>query len=307
MSSGPIPVLHSIESLRAYLDAAREHGKSIGCVMTMGALHAGHASLIDAAAAAHDEVVVTVFVNPTQFGPNEDLAAYPRTLDDDVALAAHHSATVVFTPTVEEMYPGGIGTSHTTVHVARVSERLCGASRPGHFDGVSTVVTKLLNIIGPCTAYFGKKDAQQLAVIRALVTDLDLRVEVIACPILRESDGLALSSRNRYLDPEERRAAAGISRALFECADRIGAGQRDAPSLRAALVAALDAIPGGRLDYAEFVDARTFQPIDSIQSDSVLAVAVHFGGARLIDNIHIGVQGSTVDIDRGRFLPAQEP
>ena len=307
MNNGAIPVVRTITELRAHLDRARRDGWSIGCVMTMGALHSGHASLIAAASNAHDEVVVTVFVNPTQFGPSEDLATYPRTLAEDVALSAAHAATIVFAPTVEELYPGGTEARHTTVHVGGISERLCGATRPSHFDGVATVVTKLFNIVGTCTAYFGKKDAQQLAVIRALVHDLNVPVEVIGCPIIREPDGLALSSRNRYLDPSERHAAVGISRALFECADRIVAGERDATPLITSLAAQLSEIAGGRLDYAELVDARTFQPIQRIDADAVLAVAVFFGGARLIDNIHIGLHDTTIDIDRGRLITSQEP
>ncbi|MGB2757601.1 MAG: pantoate--beta-alanine ligase [Acidimicrobiia bacterium] len=307
-TAGPgIEVFHHIADLRVALSRARNEGRSIGCVMTMGALHLGHASLINAAVNESDVVVVTVFVNPTQFGPHEDLAAYPRTLDADCSLAYTHGAAIVFAPSVEEMYPGGIGQRHTTIHVDTVSERLCGESRPGHFDGVSTVVTKLFGIVGPCTAYFGKKDAQQLAVIRALTRDLSLPVEIVGCPIVRESDGLALSSRNQYLTGPERQAAPGIALALFGAADRIEAGECEAASIVASVTSDLAEIPGTRIDYVELVDAETFQRIERVEADAVLAVAVFFGGARLIDNVHIAVAGDDITIDRGRSLPTEEP
>ena len=212
----------TIADVRAACDAARADGRRVGFVPTMGFFHEGHRSLMRAARADNDLVVVSLFVNPTQFGPNEDLAAYPRDLDGDTAAADAEGVDVLFLPTVDEMYPAG---ARTTVHVDGLTERLCGASRPGHFDGVTTVVAKLFSIVGPSRAYFGRKDAQQLAVIRRMATDLDLPVDVVGCPLVRETDGLALSSRNVYLDAEARQAATMLSASLYLASEAVVRGR----------------------------------------------------------------------------------
>src|SRR5215471_9415603 len=203
----------TVAELRAWTDAVRARGERVGFVPTMGYFHDGHRSLMRAARLGNDAVVVSLFVNPTQFGPSEDLTRYPRDPDGDAAVAAEEGVDVLFVPDVAEVYPAG---ARTTVHVDGLTDRLCGASRPGHFDGVTTVVAKLFSMVGPCRAYFGRKDAQQLAVIRRMTADLDLPVDVVGCPLVREADGLAMSSRNAYLDADERRAATVLSRSLQE-------------------------------------------------------------------------------------------
>src|SRR6478609_6883552 len=223
----------TIDEVRAACDAARAAGRTVGFVPTMGFFHEGHRSLMRAARAANDFVVVSLFVNPTQFGPDEDLGAYPRDPDGDRAVTEAEGVDLLFTPTIDEMYAAG---ARTTVHVDGLTERLCGASRPGHFDGVTTVVAKLFSIVGPSRAYFGRKDAQQLAVIRRMATDLDLPVEVVGCPLVRETDGLALSSRNAYLTADGRRAATALSRALFLASEAAANGERDAVALRGIVV-----------------------------------------------------------------------
>ncbi len=275
-----------IADLRARLDRVRSSGSTVGLVPTMGALHAGHASLVDAAAGRHHEVVTTVFVNPLQFGPGEDFAAYPRGLDDDVALAAAAGATVLFAPDVDEMYPGGPGSIRTTVRVEGVSEPLEGSHRPGHFDGVATVVAKLFAIAGPCTAYFGEKDFQQLAVVRRMALDLSLPVQVVGCPTVREPNGLAMSSRNRYLSEDERSRAAVIFRALTIGAQMIADGQRDPGAVEAAMRAELSAEPVvSSVDYAAVVDPATFERPATIDGPVRLLIAARVGRARLIDNL----------------------
>ncbi len=258
----------------------------------MGALHAGHASLIDAAVADGHFAVVTIFVNPTQFGPGEDLDAYPRPLDADLALAAEHGAAAVFVPGVEQMYPrgavGGPATSATTVSVAGLTDGLCGARRPGHFDGVCTVVSKLLNIVAPDVAYFGQKDAQQAAVLRRMVEDLDFPVRLAVCPTVREADGLALSSRNAYLSAREREQAPHLHKAMQLARRRIADGTTDAPVVSAAMRDHLAAYaPAGEIDYLEIVDPATLSPVDQIALPVLIALAVRFGSARLIDNITV--------------------
>jgi pantoate--beta-alanine ligase len=248
----------------------------------MGALHAGHASLVERAAAERDLVAVTIFVNPLQFAPHEDLDRYPRTLDADVALVAASGGTVVFAPSVAEMYPRPIA---TTVSVRDGAAVLEGASRPGHFDGVTTVVAKLFAIAGPCRAYFGEKDWQQLALVTRMAEDLSLPVEVVPCPTVREPDGLARSSRNAYLSAEERAAAPVVHRALRAGADAVAAGERSAAAVRAAMRAVLDAEPLATLDYAEVVDAATLEVVDPLAGELRLLAAVRFGSARLIDNV----------------------
>jgi pantoate--beta-alanine ligase len=290
-------VLHDLADVRHCCDDARRAGRTVGFVPTMGGFHEGHRSLMRAARAGTDLVVVSVFVNPTQFGPGEDLAGYPRDLDGDGAVAAAQGVDVLFAPSVDAMYPDTL--PRTTVHVAGLTERLCGASRATHFDGVATVVTKLFSIVGPCTAYFGRKDAQQLAVVRRLATDLNLPVEVVGCPLLRDVDGVALSSRNAYLDPHERRAATVLIRALRRAADAIRAGERDAVAVRDLAVATIATETGVRLDYAEIVDADTIEPVTRVQGSVLLAVAAYVGPARLIDNLAIHATHDQVALDLG--------
>jgi pantoate--beta-alanine ligase len=296
-------IIERIGELRAYLDAARAKGRTVGFVPTMGAFHEGHRSLMRAARAHHDVVVVSLFVNPLQFGPSEDLARYPRDLDGDVAVAAAEGVDIVFAPPVEEMYPD-TGSSPdgspplTTVSVAGLTGGLCGSARPGHFDGVATVVTKLFSIVGPSTAYFGKKDAQQLAVVRRLATDLCLPVEVVGCPLVREADGLAMSSRNRNLAPAQREAATVIHRGLAAGAELVVGGERDAGKLRRVVANVLTTEELVRLEYAEVVAADTLAPLAVLEGDVLVAVAARVGDVRLIDNmtIHVDARGAVVDL-----------
>jgi pantoate--beta-alanine ligase len=280
------PVAASVEAVRSAVTQARQLGLSIGLVPTMGALHAGHVSLIRAARAETGFVVVSIFVNPTQFGPNEDLTRYPRPLDQDLNQCAAEGVDLAFIPDVATMYPPGF---RTYVEVEWLQDVLCGASRPGHFRGVATVVLKLFNIVQPDVAYFGQKDAQQARIIRQLVRDLDVPVRLRICPIVREADGLALSSRNQYLDAEQRVAAVVLSQALDEARARVAAGERDATLLRQGVVERISAAPGARLDYAAVVDADTLQPLDRIGGEVLVAVAARFGSTRLIDNVLISV------------------
>lgn len=276
-------VVSTIASVRAATDAARLGGGRVGLVPTMGYLHAGHRSLMRAARSDCDLVVVSVFVNPMQFGPSEDLDRYPRDLDGDIAACADEHVDLVFAPSVREVYPEY--PPATVVHVDGLTEGLCGASRPGHFDGVTTVVAKLFAIIGPCRAYFGEKDAQQLAVVRRMGLDLNLPVDVVGCPIVREPDGLALSSRNAYLTTEERAAAPGIARSLRAATAAVDGGEREAAVLTAGVRAVLGAIDGLDIDYVECVDADTIAPIERLRGEVLLAVAVRLGQTRLIDNV----------------------
>jgi len=281
-----VKALETIAELRASLDAARAGGARVGFVPTMGYLHDGHASLIRTARAASDVVALSIFVNPLQFGAGEDLSAYPRDLDRDRALAAAAGTDVLFVPSVEEMYPEPMA---TTVSVAGVSEPLEGASRPTHFAGVATVVAKLFSIVGPCAAYFGEKDYQQLAVIRRMARDLSMPVDVVGCPTRREPDGLAMSSRNVYLSPEEREAAPVVQRALRAGAASILAGERDPAAVRGLVAAIIEAEPLARLDYAEVVGADSFAVPDQLSGNLRLLAAVRFGRARLIDNVGVTV------------------
>jgi pantoate--beta-alanine ligase len=288
--------IETIVDVRAACDNARARGGSVGLVPTMGYFHEGHRSLMRAARTAHDLVVVSLFVNPTQFSPTEDLDAYPRDLDADTAVAIAEGVDVLFSPSVDEMYPDG---ARTTVHVADLTEGLCGASRPGHFDGVTTIVAKLFSIVGPCTAYFGRKDAQQLAVVRRMATDLDLPVRVVGSPLVREPDGVAMSSRNSYLSSDERRRATVLVRSLHAAADAVVSGERDARAVRRILSETLASEPAVRVDYAEVVDAATLEPVDRIEYDTLIALAAFVGKTRLIDNISISFDGARVSIDDG--------
>lgn len=255
----------------------------VGVVPTMGFLHEGHRSLMRRARAECATVVATIFVNPTQFGPNEDFARYPRDEERDLAICGAEGVDIVFAPGVEEMYPGG---AETTVSVGSLSRILEGAARPGHFDGVATVVTKLFTITQADRGYFGQKDAQQLMVIRRLVEDLRLPVEVIGCPIVREADGLALSSRNVYLQPEERAQALSLSRGLRAAEAAWAAGQRDAETLRRLVRAEIEAQPLAAIDYVSLADQRTLtEQAGPVTAPALLSLAVRFGATRLIDNV----------------------
>jgi pantoate--beta-alanine ligase len=276
----------TIAELRAELDRARTAGRTVGFVPTMGYLHDGHASLMEAARAANDVVVTSIFVNPLQFGPSEDLAAYPRDLARDSALAERCGVDLLFVPGTTEMYPEPI---RTTVSVAGVSAPLEGRARPTHFDGVATVVAKLFSIVGPCAAYFGEKDFQQLAVVRQMVRDLSIPVAVVGCPTVREPDGLALSSRNAYLTPEERVVAPVVHAALQAGRTAIVDGETDPAAVRAVMHDRITAEPLAELDYAEVVDAATFAVPDVLAGTLRLLAAVRLGKARLIDNVGVEV------------------
>ena len=271
---------------RGYLDEVRSTGRIVGLVPTMGALHAGHRSLIEAAVQECDLVALTIFVNPLQFAPTEDLSKYPRPLELDLELARAAGVGAVLIPSVDEMYPRPTA---TTVHVEGLTASMEGAARPTHFDGVTTVVTKLFNIAGPCRAYFGEKDFQQLAVVRRMAADLDQPVEVVACPIIRETDGLALSSRNVYLSAEDRAAATVLHRSLLATAELIAQGERRASAVAAHLSALITSEQRAALEYAEIVDPVTLEPLELLGAgtDVRLVVTARFGTTRLLDNLGV--------------------
>jgi pantoate--beta-alanine ligase len=281
-------VHETIASFRAALGAAG--GGSVGFVPTMGYLHEGHRSLLDAARRSNDIAAASIFVNPLQFGAHEDLGSYPRDLDRDLAICDAAGVDHVLHPSVEEMYPLGTPTL-TTVTVAEISAAMEGASRPTHFAGVATVVAKLFAIVGPCRAYFGEKDWQQLAVVRRMAVDLSFPVEVVGCPTVREPDGLARSSRNVYLTPAERAAAPALNRALRAGVDAIEAGERDPAAVRAAMHAVLDPVPEAEVDYLEVVAADTLAPVDPLVGAVRVLGAARFGRARLIDNLGAEARG----------------
>lgn len=279
-------VARTVAEFRAARDGLLAGGRTLGLVPTMGYLHEGHRSLMRRARAECDTVAVTIFVNPTQFGPNEDFTRYPRDEVRDFAACTAESVDIVLAPPVEEIYPEG---ACTTVSVGPLSRVLEGAARPGHFDGVATVVTKLFAIAGPCRAYFGQKDAQQLMVIRRLARDLIVPVEVIGCPIVREPDGLAMSSRNVYLSAEERTQALGISRGLRRAEAAWADGVRDADALRALVRQEIEAQPLARPEYVSLADTETLEEASgTVRRSVLLSVAVRFAGARLIDNVVLG-------------------
>ncbi len=283
-------ILHTVAELRQWSRALRsatrkDGGTLIGLVPSMGALHAGHASLIRAAKASCGHVALSIFVNPTQFGPNEDYARYPRTLEADCALAQAEGADVVFAPTVEELYPAGAA---TFVDVEGLSNRLDGASRPGHFRGVATVVAKLLIAAEPDRAFFGQKDAAQVAVLRRMVADLRLPAEIVVCPIVRESDGLALSSRNLYLSPAERAQALTLSRVIRQTETLVASGERRAGALVEAARRLFASVPEVRIDYVAAVDWATLEPVEVAGPGTLFAVAAWVGPTRLIDNAILG-------------------
>ena len=275
-------ILRTVAELRNWSRSHRvKAGSSIGLVPTMGALHAGHASLLKAARASCSHVAVSIFVNPTQFGPNEDFSRYPRTFEADCALAQSEGADVIFAPSVEELYPAGAA---TFVEVEGLGNRLDGASRPGHFRGVATVVAKLLIAAEPDRAFFGQKDAAQVAVIRRMVADLRIATEIVVCPIVRDPDGLALSSRNAYLNPAERSRALALSRAIRKVVEMTTAGERRSATLIEAARAILTAEPAIRIDYIALVDPSTLDPVEVATPGTLFAIAANVGPTRLIDN-----------------------
>lgn len=269
---------------------ARAEGKIIGLVPTMGALHEGHLSLVRRAQQDCRPVVVSVFVNPAQFGPKEDFAKYPRSLEADTEKLAEARADFLFAPEAAEIYPAGF---RTYVNVEGLSDRLEGRSRPGHFRGVTTVVLKLLEIVQPNFAYFGRKDAQQARIVRRMAQDLNLDSEIVVCPIVREADGLAMSSRNAYLKPEERRAATVLRRALEAAREEIAAGSRDALRLRTAMRRVLESEPLASPDYAEIADVETFEPVTRVSRECYALLAVFIGATRLLDNMLITPAGGS--------------
>lgn len=278
-------VITSTTEMQAYALAARRNGRTIALVPTMGYLHAGHASLMRAGRQLGDLLVTSIFVNPTQFGAGEDLAQYPRDLAGDCALAAECGVDIVFAPTAADMYPNGY---QTYVNVEEISLPLCGASRPGHFRGVTTVVAKLFSLCQPDLALFGNKDFQQLAVIRRMVEDLNLPVKIIGMPIVREADGLAMSSRNAYLSAEERQSALCLSRALATVRTLFRQGVTTIASLHQAASEIINAEQSARIDYLEFRNPRTLEPVPAATTDTLLALAVKIGTTRLIDNCILG-------------------
>lgn len=277
-------VFRTVSEIRAWRGSL---SGDVGLVPTMGYLHEGHLSLVRAARAENAHVVTSIFVNPTQFAPNEDLERYPRDERRDLALLEEEGVDAVFAPEVGEMYPEGF---ETYVSVERATQRLEGASRPTHFRGVTTVVLKLFNIVQPRRAYFGQKDAQQLAVIRRMVRDLNAPVEIVGMPIVREPDGLAMSSRNVYLSPEERRAALALSRALRQAEELFAAGERDAGIIRSAVESTIGAEPLAAIDYVSVADTETLEELTAVERPALVSVAARFGGTRLIDNVTLGGQ-----------------
>ncbi|HLJ76138.1 MAG TPA: pantoate--beta-alanine ligase [Acidobacteriaceae bacterium] len=277
-------IVRTIADTRAAVAALRAGRKTIGLVPTMGALHEGHLSLMRAARSQCDAVVVSIFVNPKQFGPSEDFAAYPRTFEADCDLLRAENVDLLFAPAVDEMYPPG---ATTIVEVEQISDRLDGHSRPGHFRGVATVVAKLFHIVAPDKAFFGQKDAAQVAILRRMVRDLNFNLEIVVCPTVREPDGLALSSRNRYLSPDDRHRALVLSRALRHIEQRIAAGVFDSASLIDTGLEVLAEQPYARLDYLRIVHPDTLEDIADVSKGALVAIAAWIGPARLIDNLLI--------------------
>ena len=275
-------IAETIDQVRSAVAQARSEAKTIGLVPTMGALHEGHLSLIRCSRRQCDFTVVSIFVNPTQFGPAEDLAGYPRPFQADQQACQELRVDVIFAPSPEQMYPRQ---NLTWVNVEKLTEHLCGASRPGHFQGVCTVVMKLFNIVGPDQAFFGQKDGQQLAVLRRMVDDLNMPVRVVTCPTVRESDGLALSSRNQYLDPDQRQQALCLSRALARAAQMVTEGVTDPQTVAQAIRAVIDEQEDTQIDYISIVDSELLHPVEVIDAPVMIALAVRVGPARLIDNI----------------------
>lgn len=274
-------IVKTISEVRNEVKNWRKQGLSVGLVPTMGYLHEGHKSLIDRACKENDKVVVSVFVNPTQFGPGEDLATYPRDIQRDAALCEDTGAALIFNPEPEEMY---FDDFHTYVTMESLSDELCGKTRPIHFRGVCTVVSKLFHIVAPDRAYFGQKDAQQLAIIKRMVRDLNFDIEIVGCPIVREADGLAKSSRNTYLNPEERKAALVLSKAVGLGQELIQKGERNADVIVEKMKQLIEEEPLAKIDYVQAVDAISIQPVAEIKGTVLVAMAVYIGKTRLIDN-----------------------
>ncbi|WP_457624860.1 pantoate--beta-alanine ligase [Persephonella sp.] len=278
-------LVKTIKDMKSIVKKLKEKGKSIGFVPTMGYLHEGHISLIRCSKKDNDVTVVSIFVNPIQFGENEDLDRYPRDIERDLQICRDEGVDFVFYPSADEMYPDGFS---TYVEVEGLTNRLCGAFRPGHFKGVTTVVNKLFNILQPDRAYFGEKDYQQLKVIQKMVKDLNMNVEVIGCPVVREKDGLALSSRNKYLSEKERESALSISRALFEGKKMFEKGEKDPQKIISKMKKIISSYPEVKnVQYIEIVDPETLEPKKKVEKGDLIAVAVFVGNTRLIDNIKI--------------------
>jgi pantoate--beta-alanine ligase len=286
-------VVRTISWMKQLAKDALLEGRSLGLVPTMGALHQGHLSLVHAAKRQCSPVVVSIFVNPKQFGPTEDLQKYPRTFEADREALENLGVDFLFAPSPEEMYPAGFNTS---VSVKGLSEKWEGRARPGHFDGVATVVLKLFEIVKPQTAFFGRKDAQQAQIIRRMVADLNLDTEIDLCPIIREPDGLALSSRNVYLKPQERQAAIALSQALADLKGSIAKGERDVVRLLAVMRSKLESQPKVDVDYAEIVDAESFEPVRALRSNCYALIAAKVGSTRLIDNAYIETVGGEITV-----------
>lgn len=280
-------IIKTVKELRAVVKSAKKEGKTVGFVPTMGFLHDGHMSLVDYAKQDNDFVVVSIFVNPTQFGENEDLDAYPRDVEGDTAKLKARDVDVLFFPSVEEMYPNGYST-YVNVE-GEMTGVLCGSSRPGHFRGVATIVTKLFNMVSPDNAYFGQKDAQQVSVIERMVRDLNMDLNIIPCPIYREADGLAMSSRNTYLNAQERKDALVLSQSLFEAKERIEQGERTSKKIIDGIVDKIKTIDYAIIDYVEIVDALTLNKIETLEGEILIALAVKIGKPRLIDNMRLEV------------------
>lgn len=280
-------IVKTIDEVRSAVKQWKREGLSVGLVPTMGFLHEGHKSLIERAVKENDRVVVSDFVNPTQFGPNEDLASYPRDLDRDAKLCEDAGAALLFNPEPEEMY---YEDRTTSVNMEGLTKELCGKSRPIHFSGVCTVVSKLFHIVTPDRAYFGQKDAQQLAVIKRMVRDLNFDIEIVGCPIIREEDGLAKSSRNTYLSEEERKAAVILNQSLKIGKEMIEKGEKDAAKVKEAIVKNLTTEPLAKIDYVEVVDFHTIEPITTIKGSVLTAIAVYIGKTRLIDNFIVNTE-----------------
>lgn len=279
-------LVHTIDEVRAQVKAWKQEGLSVGLVPTMGYLHDGHKSLIERAVKENDRVVVSDFVNPTQFGENEDLGSYPRDIKRDAALCDAAGVELLFNPSPEEMY---YKDNCTFVDMNRLTDVLCGKTRPIHFSGVCSVVTKLFHIVTPDRAYFGQKDAQQLAVVRRMVRDLNFDLEIVGCPIIREEDGLAKSSRNTYLSEEERKAAVILHKGLVKGEEMVSAGEKDVKKVLDAITEIIESEPLARIDYVEAVDFDNIETIDTIEGSVLVAVAVYIGKTRLIDNFIVGL------------------
>ena len=277
-------ISNTINQTRDQVGIWRREGKSIGFVPTMGYLHEGHLSLIQASTAQNDITIVSIFVNPTQFGPNEDLEKYPRDFVADSLLCEKAGVAMIFNPEPAQMYPQGFC---SLVDITKLKYSLCGKSRPEHFQGVCTVVAKLFNIVNPDRAYFGQKDAQQLAIIKQMVNDLNFNLEIVGCPIIREQDGLAKSSRNTYLTPEQRKQATILSKSLIAAQNSIANGNLDLEEIKKAMITTIETMPLAEIDYVEIVDGKNLEPVTKFQDDILIALAVKFGATRLIDNMAI--------------------